>query len=88
MNGWTDANCSLRSLLLQSLDPDFISLNETHLKNADSIALEGYTWFGQNRNMHIKAPKASSGVGIFVKDQIFQYFKVTVADKAVDGILL
>ncbi len=86
VNGWTDSNCGLRSLLLQSLDPDFISLNETHLKNDDIITLEGYTWFGQNRNMHIKAPKASGGVGIFVKDQLFQYFKVTVADQAVDGI--
>ena len=87
MNGWTDSNCGLRALLLQSLEPDFISLNETHLKNDNVITLEGYTWFGQNRNMHIKAPKASGGVGIFVKDQLLQCFKVTIVDKAVDGIL-
>ena len=61
---------------------------ETHLKAQDNIFMAGYRWFGFNRTeIHINAPKASGGVGIFVKDLIFKIFNVSVIDKSVDGIL-
>lgn len=56
VNGRTSSNCKIRTLLLQSLDPD-ISLNETHLSGDDIIELSGYLWFGNNRNKHIRGCK-------------------------------
>ncbi len=49
VNGWTDSNHSLRETILQSLDADIISLNETHLWGEGIIDIEGYMWFGNNR---------------------------------------
>ncbi|CAG2188553.1 unnamed protein product [Mytilus edulis] len=50
--------------------------------------MEGYSWYGFNRSeIHINAPKSSGGVGILIKDWIFEIFKVSVIDKSVDGVL-
>ena len=76
----------MRTLILRSLAPDFISLNETHL-SSPVIFFEGYTWFGHNRNIHVKAPRASGGVGIFVKNTVFEHFKVVIVDKSIDGVI-
>lgn len=86
VNGWTPTNCTLRKVLLEYLNPDFISLCETHLSN-DSLQFDGYTWFGLSRTAHIRAVKASGGVGILVKNHILEWYHVTIVDKAYDGIL-
>lgn len=41
-----------------------IHLNETHLSGDSTIDLDGYSWFGRNQNVHIRAraPKASGGI--------------------------
>lgn len=51
------------------------------------IHLEGYVWFGQNRMTHIKAPRGSGGVGIFVKSFLFREYEIEIVDKTVDGII-
>lgn len=61
MNGWTVRNCELRSVIIHSLKPDIISINETHLVGGDSIDLEGYVWFGNNRVKHTRPPKGWGG---------------------------
>lgn len=73
--------------MLQSLNPDIISLNETHLVAEDVVELSGYSWFGNNRKRHIKAPKGSSGVGFLVRSELFEHFKIKVMDKFVDDII-
>ncbi|CAC5381141.1 unnamed protein product [Mytilus coruscus] len=65
-----------------------MSLCETHLTSQDKINVPGYTWFGFNRSkIHRKAPKASGGVGVLVKNWLFELFNVSVVDKSFDGIL-
>lgn len=80
-------NCALRISLLQSLNPDIISLNETHLRRDDKIDFEGYSWFGHNRMLHKRAKKASGGVGILVKNYLLDYFRIQVVDKSMDDII-
>ena len=48
--------------------------------------LTDYTWFGNNRNKHIRAPQGSGGVGLLVKNELFECYKINV-DKSVDGII-
>ena len=67
--------------------PDIISLNETHLKGQDSIDLEGYVWFGNNRVKHVKAPKGSGGVGFCVRSELLKMYKIEVLDREMHGIL-
>ena len=87
VNGWTAGNCGLRKHILLNINPDIVSLNETHLTGDQDIELAGYTWFGQNRKMHRRAVKGSGGVGILVKNKIFESYEVSISDKTVEGIL-
>lgn len=86
VNGWTLNNCKLRARLLLSLEPDIISLNETHLSTL-TPELDGFTWIGHNRIAHKRAVKASGGVGIFVKNSFLDNFSIKIIDKTYDGIL-
>lgn len=86
MNGWTLNNCKLRAHILLSLNPDIISLNETHLSNL-TPELDGFTWIGHNRVVHKRAVKASGGVGIFVKQTLLDNFIIRTVDKTFDGAL-
>ena len=44
---------------------DIICLVETHLKNNQTITLDGFTWLGHNRlKLHNNAVRGSGGVGI------------------------
>jgi exonuclease III len=100
VNGWTRANKELRVKILENQGASIICLSETHLacKNTDTedhssnymstIDFPGFAWFGNNRkNININAPKPSGGVGVLIKNDLFEYYDVQVVDKAVDGIL-
>ena len=63
-------------------------MNETHLKANDQINIQGYRWIGFNREMkHIRAPKASGGVGFFIKNSFLNEFNVHIVDREIDGLL-
>lgn len=65
-------------------------MNETHLVNEDGIDLteHGFKWIGFNRtHTHIKAPKGSGGVGVVVKDWLFNSYCIDIVDKSYEGIL-
>lgn len=79
-------NCKLRTVLLYSLEPDFICLNNNHL-SSDSLELDGFTWLGHNRTAHRRVVKASDGVGIFLKTTVFDQYSVNIVDKVYDEIL-
>ncbi len=64
INGWTAWNSELKKRILLDLNPDLISINQTHLKGSDVIYLPAYTWLGQNQKTRIKAVKGSGGVGL------------------------
>ena len=70
------------------IDSDLICINETYLKSTQVVELEGYKFYGYNRSsVHVNAPKGSGGVGVFVRNALFDTFEVTVIDKSYDGIL-
>ena len=74
--------------LLQHIDSDVICINETHLKATQVIELEGYHFYGYNRtSIHINAPKGSGGVGIFVRNTLYDTFDISTIDKLYGGIL-
>ena len=70
-------------------DADIICLAETHLQRDESITLEGYTWFGHNRlKIHRNAIRGSGGVGILIKNSIFESYSVAVVNQDYEDISL
>ena len=78
----------MRCALLTSLKPDILSVNETHLTRENTLSLSNYVWFGFNRKFtHVRAPKGSGGVGLFINERLLQIFNVEIISKSVDGVL-
>ena len=78
----------LRKEILNHLNLDIIGIAETHLLSTQIIEIEGYSWFGNNRNnIHIRAKKGSGGVGFLVKNHIMEQFNIVIEDDTVEGIL-
>ena len=74
--------------MIETSKCDVICLSETHLTGSNEITIEGFKWFGYNRqSVHLRAPKGSGGVGIFVKDTVLENFNVHVVDKCYEGII-
>ena len=67
---------------------DVVAISESHLQGNETIDMEGYVWFGHNRQgTHIRAPKGSGGVGILVREELLQNFHVELVDKSYEGII-
>ena len=78
----------LRKEILNHLNLDIICIAETHLLSTQIIEIEGYSWFGNNRNtIHIRAKKGCGGVGFLVKNHIMEQFNIVIEDDTVEGIL-
>ena len=92
MRGWnankdTD-NYNIRSLCVHELKLHIIGIAETHLTDNNSLYLEGYQWFGNNRkNIHVRAKTGSGGVGFFIKADLLNYFNVSILDDTSEGVL-
>ena len=85
---WTTNNGELRKKMLKYIDSELICMNETHLQGDTTIYIEGFTFYGHNRHStHIRAPKGSGGVSIFVRNDLFPHFNISILDKSYDGIL-
>ena len=81
-------NHELRSAIIQGINSDIISLNETHLIGDNNIQIDGYAWYGHNRQQqHIRAQRGSGGVGFLIKTWINSDYDITVIDKSYEGIL-
>ena len=78
----------LREGVILATKLDLICLYETFLRNSENISIPGYKWFGNNR-AHIskRANRGSGGVGILVKDSMFQKFSITCVDRQHEDIL-
>ena len=92
MAGWTLLNSEFRRAILNSEDvkSDIICIQETHL--ADNITnqpeLEGYKWRGHCRTQrHINANRTHGGVGIFIKESLYNVYDISILDSSYDGIL-
>ena len=70
MNGWSvndKESAHLRELVINSLKPDILSVNETFLKHNEIITVTGYTWFGHNRkDISSRARRGSGGTGFLI----------------------
>jgi hypothetical protein len=50
--------------------------------------MENFTWIGNNRKyINEKAPKPSGGVGILIRNAMFNIYEVKIVDSDFDGIL-
>ena len=48
-----------------------IGIAGTHLKNCDVLNMNGYKWFGNNRQeLHKNATRGSGGVGFLIKNHL------------------
>ena len=73
---------------MKSINSDIVCIQETHLKENNTIYCKDYKWFGHNRVLQKKTvKKGSGGIGIFVKNSVLENFSVDVPIKNVDGIL-
>ena len=92
MAGWTEENCELRKAILKhgKTNEDIIGIQETHLSNntENQPTLEGYRWFGHCRSVrHVKAKRTHGGIGVFIKEALFQTYAISVLDNSFDGIM-
>ena len=86
--GWTQSNERLRIAIINEINAEIFSLNETHLSENQVINVQGYSWKGFNRSyIHRDAPKASGGVGFLIKDSLLHEYSFEMVDKSYDGIL-
>ena len=73
---------------MNDLNLDIIGIAESHLKGDDSIELDGYQWFGNNRKaLHFRARTGSGGVGFFIHNDIASCFNIKILDNSFEGIL-
>ena len=87
VNGITDRNFKLRKEVIKCLNQDIFCINETHLRGDETVHIDGYKWFSNNRKVHhVNAPHGFGGVGIFVKDWITDEFYIT-EERDFEGIL-
>lgn len=88
INGWTPNNRILRETIIAHLKPDILCLCETHLEKEETIQLEGYHFVPFNRKLrHVNAPKIHGGVGILIKDELYNIYSIVTVDKTIDGLL-
>lgn len=83
-----DDTSGLRKAIIETLNYDVISLNETFLRNNQKIEINGYTWFGNNRQtLDPKAQRGSGGVGFLVKNTIAEKNDILVIDSHFEDII-
>ena len=92
MAGWTELNGDLRRSILSdtNINSDIICIQETHLSDNTfgQPALEGYKWRGHCRTLrHINSNRTHGGVGIFIKESLYQEYNISVIDEQYEGIL-
>ena len=80
--------CRLRENVILATNLDIVCLCETFLRNSESLSLEGYKWIGHNRtNISRRAIRGSGGVGVLIKESMFNRFSIDTVDKRYEDIL-
>ena len=85
VRGWNtnpnSDNAILRSACIKALNLEIIGIAETHLLDNNTISVEGFRWYGQNRtSIHVHARTGSGGVGFSVKESLLEIFNVQILD--------
>ena len=71
-------------------DADIIGIQETHLDSntSNQPLLDGYRWFGHCRNIrHIRSKLTYGGIGLFIRESMFDTYTISILDKSYEGIL-
>ena len=88
MYGVTDANWSFKKQILLGTDAEIICVNETQFKPGKTVSMEGYTMKFHNRSkVNKRAKKGFGGVGIFIKNTVYEQFEISFIDQERDDIL-
>ncbi|VDI73300.1 Hypothetical predicted protein [Mytilus galloprovincialis] len=65
-----------------------LAITETFLRKNEKLNIPGFTFFGNNRKtINRNANRGSGGVGVLVKDEIYNSYTFETLDSEVDGIL-
>ena len=72
-----------------NLDFDVLGIVETKLKDNNEIFLDNYTWIGHNRQMLRQNDNGSGGVGIFIKNELYNAaYYISIFDKKFRDVLV
>ena len=80
----------LRTAIIKFTNSDIFGIQETHLDNntSNQPSLPGYRWFGHCRNIrHIRSNITYGGIGIFIREELFNSYNISILDKSYEGIL-
>ena len=83
-------NAELRSGVIHKLDPDIVTISETHCNDNinNQPYIEGYKWIGHCRkSCHRQANRQFGGVGVFIKRTLLDNFDFSVVNATIEGIL-
>ena len=81
-------NLDMRAMVFGMVQLDVDGVAEAWLKDGDVAALDGYSWFGHNRQaLSGKAVRGLGGVGVFVRNALLNDWAVEVVDAEVEDIL-
>lgn len=70
------------------LNFDLIGIVETKLTNKNEISLPGYQWIGHNRTNLRQNDNGSGGVGLFIKNHLYEIYEISVFDRSFGDVLL
>lgn len=91
VGGWSlkdSENKLFREQTLINLECDIFCVVETFLKNKETLSVDGYTYYTHNRaNIHKKAKRGSGGVGVFIRNELKNFFSVSILDDSVEDVL-
>lgn len=88
VNSWTQTNGELRAELIKIHEPHIICLQETKLLHDDKITLDGYRFYGNNRNnIKVTATCGSGGVALLVRNDIAEIYTISCTSNEFEGII-
>ncbi|VDI82923.1 Hypothetical predicted protein [Mytilus galloprovincialis] len=91
VRGWSlksNDNSQFRKQVLECTNCDILALTETFLRKDEKLNIPGFTFFGNNRKtINRNANRGSGGVGVLVKNEIYNSYTFETLDSEFDGIL-
>ena len=89
--GWsikTNDNSTFRKKVLEYSYCDILAICETFLRGNEFLSIDGFRFYGQNRqNIHSRANRGSGGVSFLIRNELLNLFDVKVIDDDIEGIL-
>ena len=81
-------NYVIRQSIVDYLKLDLIRIAESHLKGEEKLEVPGYEWLEHNHvELHRNARTGSGGVGLPIKDYLYDVFDIQKVDESVEGIM-